>query len=131
MAVVRAPTLCPDPGRWKCGTRSKQPTVFRLVRLDYYYISSLTRGIQNLLRQEPEREQKPIPGAKFDKETIAGHVGGQNGSYIIVRRRDSGVLRILRLCSSSAQALLRLAQALLRHAYPRLTLKQQLLTSAD
>jgi hypothetical protein len=102
MAVVRAPTLCPDPGRWECGTRSKQPTVFRLVRLDYYYISSLTRGIQNLLRQEPEREQKPIPGAKFDKETIAGHVGGQNGSYMIVRRPDSGVLRILRLCSSSA-----------------------------
>jgi hypothetical protein len=104
MAVVWAPTLCPDPGRWECGTRSKQPTVFRLVRLDYYYISSLTRGIQNLLRQEPEREQKPIPGTKFDKETIAGHVGGQNWSYIIVRRPDSGVLRILRLCSSSAQA---------------------------
>ena len=99
MAVVRAPTLCPDPGRWECGTRSKQPTVFRLVRLDYYYISSLTRGIQNLLRQEPEREQKPIPGTKFDKETIAGHVGDQNGSYIIVHRPDSGVLRILSSCS--------------------------------
>jgi len=75
------------------------------VRLNYYYISSLTRGIQNLLRQEPEREQKPIPGAKFVKETVAGYVGGQNGSHIMVRRPDSGVLRMLRLCSG----LLRLA----------------------
>jgi hypothetical protein len=45
----------------------------------------------------------------------------------MVRRLKKGVLRILRLCSG----LLRLAQALLRRAYPRLRLKQQLLMSTD
>jgi len=56
----------------------------------------------------------------------------------MVRRLTKGVLRILRLCSGLlglAQALLRLcsgsAQALLRYAHPQLRLKQQLLTSAD
>jgi len=50
----------------------------------------------------------------------------------MVRRPTQGVLRILRLCSRSAQAcsgLLRPSQALLRHAHPWLRLKQQLLTS--
>jgi hypothetical protein len=72
-------------------------------------ISSLTRGIQNLLRQEPEREQKLIPGAKFGKETVAEHAGGQNGSHIMVRRPDSGVLRML--SAQPRSGLLRLAQA--------------------
>ena len=88
--------------------------------LDYYHMSSLTRGIQNLLWQEPEREQKPIPGARFGKETVAEYIEGQNGPHIIVRRPDSGVLRMLRFRSGS----LRLAQALLWHAHPQLMLKQ-------
>jgi hypothetical protein len=78
----------------------------------------------------------------FGKETIAGVYRRPNGFHIMVRRLTKGVLR---LCSGSTQALLRLcsgllrlAQALLRHAHPRLRyaypqlwLKQQLLTSAD
>ena len=79
------------------------------MRLNNYCISSLTRGIQNLLQQEPKREQKLISGAEFGKETVAGHAGGQNGSHIMVRRPDSGVLRMLRPCS----ALLRLCSGML------------------
>jgi hypothetical protein len=83
--------------------RSKQPTVFRLIRLNYYYISSLTRGIQNLFWQESKREQKPIPRAKFGKEAIAEYTGGQNRSYIIVLRRAQACLgfasALFRLCS--------------------------------
>jgi hypothetical protein len=85
--------------------RSKQPTVFWLVRLNYYYTSSLTRGIQNLLRQEPVREQKRIPG----------HAGGQNRSHIMDAQLTqacsgcsgcswcSGMLRLAQACSPSAQ----------------------------
>jgi len=57
-----------------------------------------------MLWQKLKREQKLIPGAKFGKQTIAGHIGGQNGSYIKVRRPDLGVLRMLRLCLGSAPA---------------------------
>jgi hypothetical protein len=58
--------------------------------------------------------------AKFGKETVAGATGSQNGFHIMVRRLTQGVVRMLRL-----------TQALLRHAHPQLRLKQQLLTSAD
>jgi hypothetical protein len=33
----------------------------------------LTRRVQYLLQQEPEREQKLIPGVEFGKETVVGH----------------------------------------------------------
>jgi hypothetical protein len=56
--------------------------------------------------RSPAREQKPISVAKFGKEAVAEHAEGQNGSHIMVRRLDSRVLR--------------LAQALLRHAHPQL-----------
>jgi len=78
------------------------------VRLNYYYISSLTRGIQNPFWQEPERKQKPIPGAEFGKETVAEHAGGQNGSHIMVLRLGQAPLRLAEAWSGSGQASLRL-----------------------
>jgi len=52
------------------------------------------------------------------------------GFHIYGAQVDSGQA-LLRLCSGSAQALLRHAQALTRYAHPQLRLKQQLLTSGD
>jgi hypothetical protein len=49
----------------------------------------------------------------------------------MVRRLTQGVLRMLRLCSGSAQALLRHTQALIRYAHPQFRLKLLLLTSRD
>jgi hypothetical protein len=55
--------------------------------------------------------------AKLGKETVAGYVGGQNGSHTVVRR-------LTQACSGSAHPWF-------RYARPQLRLKQQLLTSAD
>jgi hypothetical protein len=55
--------------------------------------------------------------------------------YIIVHRLAQDALALLRLYSGSVQAPFRLcsgsAQALIRYGHPRLRLKQQLLTSRD
>ena len=73
--------------------------------------SLVTCSLQNLLRRETDSR------TKFDKETIAG-----------VHRRPKLDLRYSEQADlGRAQD----AQALLRHAHPRLMLKQQLLTSAD
>jgi hypothetical protein len=76
-------------------------------------------------RRDPKSTlQKLCEQAKFDKETITGHTGSQNGFHIMVRRLTQGKLRILRLCSG----LLRLAQALLRLCSGMLTLGSGMLT---
>ena len=68
----------------------------------------MTRGIQNLLQQEPCKGAETDSRAKFGKETIAGahrrpkwvpHYGAQADSG---RAQDAQAL--LRLCSGSAQA---------------------------
>jgi len=90
--------------------RSKQPTVFWFVRLKY----SLTRGIQNLLRQEPCKGAETDFRAKSGKETVAGahrrpkwipHYGGQADSG---RGQDSS--GSTQLCSGSTPACSPLAQ---------------------
>jgi hypothetical protein len=83
----------------------------------------LTRGIQGLFRQEPEIEQKSIPGVEFGKETVAKHAGGQNRFHVMVRKPDSGVLRMLGLCSGCS--------SYTPVCSPSAQVKQQLLTSAD
>jgi len=81
----------------------------------------LKRGIQNLLGQEPEREQKPNPRVEFGRETVAGYARGQNGSHVMVRKPDSGVLRMLGLCSECSSST--------PACSPSAQVKQQFLTS--
>ena len=71
-----------------------------------------TRGIQNLLPQEPCKGAETDSRAKFGKETVAGAHRSQNGLYVSAQA-DSGVLRMLRLCSGSAQTLLRFCSGML------------------
>jgi hypothetical protein len=84
-----------------------------------------------MLWQKPCGGAKTDPRPKFGEETMAEHTGGQNGFHIMVHKLTQSVLRMLRLYSGSAQALLRHAQALIRYAHPQLRLKQQLLTFGD
>jgi hypothetical protein len=69
-------------------------------------MSSLTRGIQNPISQEPCKEAETDSRAEFSKESVAGYRDGQNGSHIIVRRPTqacSGCSGPAPACSPSAQ----------------------------
>jgi hypothetical protein len=71
----------------------------------------------NLLRQKPCEGAKTNSRVKFGKETVAG-----------VHRRPK---RVPHYGAQADSGRAPDTQALLRHAYPRLRLKQQLLTFAD
>jgi hypothetical protein len=77
------------------------------MRLNYL-TCSLTRGIQNLLRQEPCKGAETDSRAKFCKETVAG---AHRRPKWVPHYGPQACSDLLRLCSGSAQALLRLAQA--------------------
>ena len=66
-------------------------------------IYSLTRGVQNLLWQNPYERAETGSQAKFSRETIAKAHRWPNGFHIIVRRLTQGVLMMLRPCSGSAK----------------------------
>jgi hypothetical protein len=81
-------------------------------------MSSLTRGIQNPISQELCKEAETDSRAEFSKESEAGYAGRPKLATYYSAQANSSVLRMLRLCSGSAQALLRLCSGLLKPCSP-------------
>jgi hypothetical protein len=59
---------------------------------------------KNCSCRNPAREQKWIPGQDLVRKLQPGHIGGQKGFNIMVRRLTQGVLRACSGCSGSAPA---------------------------
>jgi len=83
-------------------------------------MSSLTRGTQNPISQEPCKEAETDSRAKFSKESVPGYTGRPKWVPYYSAQANSGVLRMLRLCSGPAPACSLSAQVKAAVAHVRL-----------